>query len=66
VNSLAIHNPPDLLSEFFHILVNNLKARQALTVLFALEEEGSTVDPILSLVVDESVQVAPREASAEA
>jgi hypothetical protein len=64
VNSLAIHNAPDLLSEFFHILVNNLKARQVLTVLFALEEEGTTVDPILSLVVDESLTVGTPEVSA--
>ncbi|MGA7862018.1 MAG: hypothetical protein WCB19_09215, partial [Thermoplasmata archaeon] len=34
VNSLAVHNNPDVLSEFFHILVNNLKTRSVLTVLF--------------------------------
>lgn len=55
VNSLAVHNTPDVLSEFFHILVNNLKSRSVLTVLFSAPEgEGPDLDRILSLVVDES------------
>jgi hypothetical protein len=58
VNSLAIHNPPDLLSEFFHILLNNLKSRQVLTVLLAIADEtSSSVDQMLSLVVDETLDV---------
>jgi KaiC/GvpD/RAD55 family RecA-like ATPase len=58
VNSLAIHNPPGLLSEFFHILVNNLKSRQVLAILLATADETtSTVDQILSLVVDETIDV---------
>jgi KaiC/GvpD/RAD55 family RecA-like ATPase len=58
VNSLAIHNPPDLLSEFFHIMVNNLKARQVLTIIFVVPDENSTqLDQMLSLVVDESIEV---------
>jgi hypothetical protein len=55
VNSLAVHNTPEVLSEFFHILVNNLKTRSVLTVLFSTSEgEGTELDRILSLVVDES------------
>ena len=55
VNSLAVHNSPDVLSEFFHILVNNLKSRSVLTILFSAPEgEGPDLDRILSLVVDES------------
>ncbi len=55
VNSLAVHNSTDVLSEFFHILANNLKTRSVLTVLFTtLESEGTDLDRILSLVVDES------------
>ena len=55
VNSLAVHNPADVLSEFFHILVNNLKTRAVLTVLFSTSDgEGTELDRILSLVVDES------------
>ncbi len=58
VNALAIHNPPALLSEFFHILLNNLKARQVLTVLLAVSEESATfVDQILALTVDETIEV---------
>jgi hypothetical protein len=55
VNSLAVHNSADVLSEFFHILVNNLKTRSVLTVLFSTSgEESAGLDRILSLVVDES------------
>jgi hypothetical protein len=55
VNSLAVHNSPDVLSEFFHILVNNLKTRSVLTILFTTSDgEGAELDRILSLVVDES------------
>jgi hypothetical protein len=63
VNTLAIHNPPDLLSEFFHILLSNLKTRQVLSILLTTSDENSpTIDQILSLVVDETVEVrvAPR------
>lgn len=59
VNSLAIHNPPGLLSEFFHILLNNLKSRPVLTlVLETTDEEAAAVDQMLNLVVDESIDVA--------
>jgi len=59
VNSLAIHNPPELLSEFFHILLNNLKARQVLTlVLETTDEEAAAIDQMLNLVVDETIDVA--------
>jgi hypothetical protein len=58
VNSLAIHNPPDLLTEFFHILLNNLKTRQVLTVLFTTSDDvNSPIEQMLSLVVDETIDV---------
>ena len=58
VNSLAIHNPPELLSEFFHILLNNLKSRSVLTlVLETSEEETTGVEQMLNLVVDETIDV---------
>jgi hypothetical protein len=58
VNSLAIHNPPDLITEFLHILLNNLKSRQVLTVIFAVTDDtSSVVDQMLSLLVDESIDV---------
>ena len=63
-NSLAIHNPPDLLSEFFHILLTNLKSRQVLAIVLTVTEDGeSTLDQMLSLVVDESIE-APRGSAA--
>jgi KaiC/GvpD/RAD55 family RecA-like ATPase len=59
VNSLAIHNPPELLSEFLHILLNNLKGRQALTlVLETSDEQAQSVEQLLNLVVDETIDVA--------
>lgn len=58
VNSLAIHNPPALLTEFFHILVNNLKSRQVLTLLLIVSEDAvSELDQLVSLVVDETIDV---------
>ncbi len=59
VNSLAIHNPPELLSEFLHILLNNLKSRQVLTlVLETTEEQAASVEQLLNLVVDETIDMA--------
>lgn len=59
VNSLAIHNPPELLSEFFHILINTLKTRQVLTVVLETsDEEASSVETMLNLVVDETIDIA--------
>jgi hypothetical protein len=58
VNSLAIHNPPDLLTEFFHILLNNLKSRQVLTVLLAVSDDStSALEQMLNLVVDEGIDI---------
>ena len=59
VNSLAIHNRPELLTEFFHILVNMLKSRSVLTVVLEVaEEEATAVETMLNLVVDETIDVA--------
>ena len=58
VNSLAIHNSPDLLSEFFHILLNNLKSRHVLAIVLSVSEDStSALDEMLSLVVDETIDV---------
>jgi KaiC/GvpD/RAD55 family RecA-like ATPase len=59
MNSLAIHNPPELLSEFLHILLNNLKSRGVLTlVLETTDERAAALDQILNLVVDETIDIA--------
>jgi KaiC/GvpD/RAD55 family RecA-like ATPase len=59
VNSFAIHNPPELLTEFFHILLNMLKSRQVLTVVLEVgDDEATAVEAMLNLIVDETIDVA--------
>lgn len=59
VNSLAIHNPAKLLSEFLHILLSNLKARQVLTVLLTIRDDTTpSIDQLLAVVVDETIDLA--------
>ncbi len=58
VNSLAIHNPTDLLSEFFHIFLTNLKSRNVLTLILETSEEDATgIEQMLNLLVDETIDV---------
>jgi len=58
LNALAIHNPRDLLSEFFHIFLTNLKTRNVLTlILMSSDEESGALEQMLSLLVDETIDV---------
>lgn len=58
VNSLAIHNNTKILSEFLHILVNNLRARGAYTVIFSMREyETEEIRNMLVLVSDETIDL---------
>jgi len=58
INSLAIHNNTKILSEFLHILVNNLRARGAYTVIISMQEyETEEIRNMLVLVSDESVEL---------
>jgi KaiC/GvpD/RAD55 family RecA-like ATPase len=58
LNALAIHNPRDLLSEFFHIFLTNLKTRNVLTlILMTSDEESGTLEQMLNLLVDETIDV---------
>jgi KaiC/GvpD/RAD55 family RecA-like ATPase len=58
LNALAIHNPRDLLSEFFHIFLTNLKTRNVLTlILMSSDEEAGGLEQMLSLLVDETIDV---------
>ncbi|HEY7589280.1 MAG TPA: hypothetical protein VIB49_11135 [Thermoplasmata archaeon] len=58
INSLAIHNNTKILSEFLHILVNNLRSRGAYTVIFSMQEyETEEVKNMLVLVSDETIEV---------
>ena len=58
INSLAIHNNTKILSEFLHILVNNLRSHAAYTVIFSMQEyETEEIRNMLVLVSDESVEL---------
>lgn len=58
INSLAIHNNTKILSEFLHILVNNLRARGAYTVIFSMQEyESEEIRNMLVLVSDETTEI---------
>jgi KaiC/GvpD/RAD55 family RecA-like ATPase len=58
INSLAIHNNTKILSEFLHILVNNLRSRGAYTVIFSMQEyETEEIRNMLVLVSDQTIDV---------
>jgi len=58
INSLAIHNNIKILSEFLHILVNNLRSKNTYTIIFSMEEyESEEMTNMLNLVCDESMTV---------
>jgi KaiC/GvpD/RAD55 family RecA-like ATPase len=56
INSLAIHNNTKILSEFLHIMVNNLRAKEAYTVILSVDEQSTEeINNMLGLVCDESL-----------
>ncbi len=56
INSLAIHNNIKILSEFLHIMVNNLRANEAYTVILSVEEQSSEeIVNMLGLLCDETL-----------
>lgn len=58
INSLAIHNNTKILSEFLHILVNNLRSRGAYTVIFSMQDyETDEIRNMLVLVSDETLEL---------
>ena len=58
INSLAIHNNTKILSEFLHILVNNLRSHGAYTVIFSMQEyETEDIRNMLVLVSDETIEL---------
>ncbi len=54
INMLAIHNSNKILSEFVHILNNNMRARNAYTIIFTLESFGAAdeINKMMSFVCD--------------
>ncbi len=62
INSLAIHNNPKILSEFLHILVNNLRAKNAYSVIFSLAEQSSEeITNMTNFVCDDTIIVEESE-----
>ncbi len=58
INSLAIHNSTKILSEFLHILINHLRARNAYTIIFSMEEySNDEIKNIIDLVCDETIHL---------
>ena len=60
INTLSIHNDTKILSEFFHILVNNLRSREAYTLIF--DSDDNTDDDIgkmMALVCDNVIEIVP-------
>ncbi len=59
VNSLAIHNSPKILAEWLHILTNHLRAKNAYTILFSMEDYGTEeLRNLIDLVCDETISLA--------
>ena len=58
INTLAIHNNVKILSEFLHILVNNLRAKEVNTVILSVDEQTpEDIMNMLNLVCDEMIPV---------
>jgi len=58
INSLAIHNNTKILSEFLHIMVNNLRSKKAYTLIFSMEQyETEDIRNMMNLVCDETIAV---------
>lgn len=53
INALAIHNSPKILSEFIHILINTLRAKNAYVIIFSIEGFSSEeITKMMSFVCD--------------
>ena len=58
INSLAIHNTLSILSEFMHILFNNLRSKGAYTIVLSIKEQSSDeISKALTMVCDEKIDV---------
>jgi archaellum biogenesis ATPase FlaH len=58
INALAIHNSSKILSEFIHILINNLRAKNAYIIIFSIEGYSSDeIYNMMSFVCDLSLKM---------
>src|SRR5512136_1215574 len=62
INSLAIHNSNWILSEFLHILVSGLRARDAYTIIFSVDEHSTPdINNMVNLVCDHGIHAGRKE-----
>lgn len=58
VNTLAVYNEANMLSEFIHILVNKLRIEEVFTVILTVGDNiPDQVDSMLRLVCDETINL---------
>lgn len=66
VNTLAIHNNTKILSEFFHILLNNLRSQDAYVYILNIKGQGSEeLDNMMNLVTDDRLLITTDEEDKE-
>jgi KaiC/GvpD/RAD55 family RecA-like ATPase len=62
INSLAIHNNNWILSEFLHILVSGLRARDVYTIILSVEEHSTPeINNMVNLVCDTTIRTDGKE-----
>ena len=62
INSLAIHNNNWILSEFLHILVSGLRARDVYTIILSVEEHSTPeINNMVNLVCDTEIRTSGKE-----
>ncbi|MBE0519319.1 MAG: hypothetical protein IH630_08895 [Thermoplasmata archaeon] len=58
INSLSIHNNNWILSEFLHILVSGLRAKDAYTIILSVEEHSTPeIVNLVNLVADQVIRI---------
>ncbi|MBU1158241.1 MAG: hypothetical protein KKE24_02770 [Candidatus Thermoplasmatota archaeon] len=58
INSLSIHNNNWILSEFLHILVSGLRAKDAYTIILSVEEHSTPeIVNLVNLVCDQVIRI---------
>jgi len=62
INSLSIHNSTKILSEFLHVMVNNLRSKNAYTVILTISEQSNEdINNITNYVCDDTIIVEESE-----
>lgn len=58
INALGIHNNTKILSEFLHIMINNLRAKDAYTIILSMEEFNTEeTQNMMNLVCDTTIKM---------